>query len=260
MTEFNVHQTEELNQASGLMDDHLRLREEIERQLEVEREAGRAMAEGKLQREKLMRQATQKAMRQEEETLLRQASSTTAKHKRNSRPYSMDALMLCAVTLGVGALLGPIMRPAPMMYAPHYAAPPVAANPMPPGGMMNSPYVMSHSTDFGGTNWDGSRMIVDKEVALADGREYIQGHYDWNAGGDYVGSEQFSGSYNSTTGNFDVTGDVVVQPNMDVPQHLCRGHYTGTMTSDGQMLNGYMEGAPGINGVPGPLSAQQVTK
>ena len=250
MTELNMRQAAELQPEIGSLEDQRLLREEIERQLEVEREAGRAMAQDTLERQERMRQSAARALRQEEETRQRQTSATTAKHTRKTRPYGLDALLLCAVTLGMGAFLGPIVHPAPVVTTP--VALPVNWSPMPVGGLAGHTYTIGqNSTDFSGMNWKGTRFTVDQEFALGDGREYVQGHYDWNTGGDYIGTEQVSGPYDSATGQLDVTGSEVIQPNTASGVNLCRGHYTSTMTADGQLVNGFMEGAPGIRGVNG---------
>lgn len=179
-----------------------------------------------------------------------QTSNSATKHTRKSRPYGLDALLLCAVTLGMGAFLGPIVHPAPVVTAP--VALPSGWSPMAVGGLSGHIYTLGHnSTDFGGMNWQGSRFAVDRELPLSDGREYVQGHYDWKTGGNYIGSEQIRGTYDPATGQLDVVGTEVVQTNTAFPGTLCRGHYTTTMTADGQLLNGYMTGAPGVHGVNG---------
>lgn len=250
MTELNMHQSAELQPEIGSLEDQRLLREEIERQLQVEREAGRAMAQDTLEREKQMRQSAARALRQEEETRQKQTSNATTRHVRKSRPYGMDALLLCAVTLGMGAFLGPIVNPAPVVTAP--VALPAQWSPMPAGGLAGHAYTLGqNSTDFSGMNWKGSRFAVDREIPLGNGREYVQAHYDWKTGGDYIGSEQVSGTYDTATGQVDLIGTEVVQANTAFPGTLCRGHYTATMTADGQLLNGFMEGAPGIRGVNG---------
>ncbi len=250
MTELNMHPSTELQPEIGSLEDHRLLREEIERQLEVEREAGRAMAQDTLEREKRMRQSAARALRQEEETRQRQTSTTTAKQTRKTRPYGLDALLLCAVTLGMGAFLGPIVHPAPVITSP--AALPVSWSPMPANGLAGHSYTIGpNSIDFSGMNWKGTRFTVDREIPLGDGREFVQAHYDWNTGSNYIGSEQVSGSYDPATGQLDVTGTDIFQTNAVPGINLCRGHYTSTMTADGQLLNGFMEGAPGIRGVNG---------
>ena len=250
MTELNMRQSAELQPEIGSLEDQRLLREEIERQLEVEREAGRAMAQDTLERQEKMRQSAARALRQEEETRQRQTSTTTAKHTRKKRPYGMDALLLCAVTLGMGAFLGPIVHPAPVITTP--VAMPVHWSPLPANGLVGRSYTIGpSSTDFSGMNWKGSRFTVDQEIPLGDGREYVQAHFDWSSGGDYLGTEMAGGNYDPATGQLHVVGDNIIQPGSASGGSLCRGDYTATMTADGQLLNGYMTGAPGVSGTNG---------
>lgn len=258
MAGFNTHHyTEEQPQVSSL-EDQLRLREEIERQLEVERESAYAMAQDKLAQEQRKRQAMARALQQEEELRQFQTSSTqTSQRRQNRRSYGMDALLLCAVTLGMGALLGPIVRPAPPMYYPMVASGPIT--PMPAMGLMRAPFEWSDkSIDVGGNDWSGSRMTFDREVTMSNGRAYVEGHADWNMSGEYVGSEQFSGSYDPATGKLDVVGTSIEQPNLGMPARLVPGEYTATIGADGQMVNGYMQGAPNVSAIPGPFGGSQM--
>ena len=163
----------------------------------MERESAQAMAQDKLAQEQRKRQAMARALQQEEELRQFQTSSTqTSQRRQNRRSYGMDALLLCAVTLGMGALLGPIVHPAPTMYAPMVMQGPIT--PMPAGYLPTAPFRFSGaSIDTAGTNWGDSNMVFEREVTMSNGREYVEGHADWKADGNYVGTEHFSGSVRS---------------------------------------------------------------
>ena len=64
--------------------------------------------------------------------------------------------------------------------------------------------------------------------------------------------------YDPATGKMDIVGTSIDQANIGGPDRLALSEYTATVTSDGRMVNGYMQGAPGVSAIPGTFGANQM--
>ena len=254
MAEFNTyHKHEETSQAAlGEQEEYRRLREEIQQQVEAERATAATLEQQQEQaRQKSMMAAWQRENARQRET--NQNAQVTQSPVRR-RAFGMDALLLCAVTMGVGLVIGPSIQGIAAHRAPYAAA--VAAA---PSAWMAAPFTIG-GTDVAGNVWDGSNMEITSVQPMSDGTEQLTGHFGWQEGGSYAGREDFTGSYDPSTRSLHLEGYQVEQAGGGSGNRLVPGQYDGQLGADGKTLeNFHMQQLPnGPSAIPGALSGVQV--
>lgn len=243
MSGLNLHTGEE-NQPQHSIADQLheqaRVRAEIEKQIEAEQ----AQARTQQQQARTSQYAASYAQTRENVQQRHVPQNQTRK-----RAFGMDALALCALTLGIGTFLGPMMHSAPATGIGIGSAVGGYGAPISfPGSVWGL-----NGTDAAGTNWNDSTINFDMETARPDGMQDVSGRFDWQANGQPAGTEEFSGTYDPATRELHVQGGDIEQIDMGSGSRLVDGDYTFQMGSDGKtILGGEMHGQ--LNGpaaVPG---------
>ncbi len=242
MSGLNLHTGEENQPQYNIADqlqDQARVRAEIEKQIETEQAQARTQQQARTSQYAASYTQTRENVQQ----------NYVPQNQTRKRAFGMDALALCALTLGIGTFLSPMMHPAP---APIFRTASVLGGYGAPISFPGSIWNLN-GTDAAGTNWNDSTINFDTATARPDGLQDVTGHFDWQANSNPVGTEEFSGTYDPATHELHVSGGDIQQIDAGIGTRLVDGEYTFQMGSDGKtILGGEMHGQ--LNGpaaVPG---------
>ncbi len=242
MSGLNLQSGEENQPQHNIADqlsEQARVRAEIERQIEAEQ----AQARSQQQQTRTSQYAASYAQTREGVQQRHVPQNQTRK-----RAFGMDALALCALTLGIGTFLAPMTHPMP---SPGIGITQAGSGYGTPIHLPGSSWGVT-GTDTAGTNWNDSTINFDTATARADGLQDVTGRFDWQANGSPAGTEEFSGTYNPSTRELHVTGGEIQQIDPGGSMRLCDGDYTFQMGSDGKtILGGEMHGLNGQPAYPG---------
>ena len=242
------HSEEERSQAGSLeQEEHRRLREEIQQQIEAERAA--SVGQEQQQQQQTRRKAA--TLTSERETARQRQ---TVKSPVRKRAYGMDALLLCALTMGVGMFLGPSLSGLSPHRIPYDSSMAGAIAP----DLLKAPFDIN-GADEAGNVWDGSDMQFTSIQPMSDGTQQVTGHFDWQEGGNYAGREDFTGSYDPATHEIHLQGTHIEQANTVFGNRLVLGDYIGQTGLDGKTIADlHMEQIPGgARAIPGDLRGVQ---
>jgi len=240
MAELEAQQTtsNDMSYAEWSAQDRLRQElRELEEQQKSQQTTQDAVAVAQQEWAAKMRRTQEQASRSESLSRTRGGKRRTRKFGQRL-PYSFDVLLLCAVTLGLSALVSPLLPSSVTNFQGTKLIPPTppiyGAAPVFTAG----PWELQSGVDQFGYNWSGSKIEFSQgPVAGQSGQ--VAGKVTFVSGGETKGYADFQGYYNNATRRFDVYETRVTQIADFGRLRLIPGHDFGMIGPDGHtILNG----------------------